>query len=84
MPPIEQRLASMADQYAEYLKRWAVTVERHAQAVAQLETYASEWRDASSQMRQETPERLHELETTIEQRVGQPEADAGGADSRAS
>ena len=66
VPPIEQRLASMADQYAEYLKRWAVTVERHAQAVAQLETYAREWKDASSQMRQETADRLHDLETTIE------------------
>ena len=66
VPPIEQRLASMADQYAEYLKRWAVTVERHAQAVAQLETYAKEWKDASSQMRHETAERLHDLEATIE------------------
>lgn len=66
VPPIEQRLASMADQYAEHLKRWAVTVERHTHAVAQLEEYASEWRDASSQMRQETADRLHELEGTIE------------------
>jgi hypothetical protein len=66
VPPIEQRLASMADQYAEHLKRWAVTVERHTQAVAQLEAYASEFRDASSQMRQETADRLHELESTIE------------------
>src|SRR6187455_225703 len=31
VPPIEQRLAAMADQYAEYLKRWAATVERHTQ-----------------------------------------------------
>lgn len=66
VPPIEQRLASMAEQYAEHLKRWAVTVERHTQAVAQLEAYASEFRDASSQMRQETADRLHELESTIE------------------
>jgi hypothetical protein len=66
VPPIEQRLASMAEQYAEHLKRWAVTVERHTHAVAQLEAYASEWRDASSQMRQETADRLHELESTIE------------------
>lgn len=66
IPPVEQRLASMADQYAEYLKRWAATVERHTQAVTQLEAYASEWRDASSQMRQETADRLHDLESTIE------------------
>ena len=35
-------------------------------AVTQLEAYASEWRDASSQMRQETADRLNELESTIE------------------
>ena len=66
VPPIEQRLAAMADQYAEYLKRWAATVERHTNAVAQLETYANEWKDASVRVRQETADRLHELETTIE------------------
>ena len=66
VPPIEQRLAAMADQYAEYLKRWAATVERHTQAVSQLEAYASEWKDASSRVRQETSDRLQELESTIE------------------
>jgi hypothetical protein len=66
VPPIEQRLAAMADQYAEYLKRWAATVERHTQAVAQLEAYASEWKDANSRVRQETADRLQDLESTIE------------------
>ena len=66
VPPVEQRLAAMADQYAEYLKRWAATVERHTQAVTQLETYAAEWREASSRVRQETADRLQDLETTIE------------------
>jgi hypothetical protein len=66
VPPVEQRLAAMADQYAEYLKRWAATVERHTLAVAQLEAYASEWKDASTRVRQETTDRLQELETTIE------------------
>lgn len=66
VPPVEQRLAAMADQYAEYLKRWAATVERHTHAVAQLEAYAAEWKDASTRVRQETADRLHELEGTIE------------------
>lgn len=66
VPPVEQRLAAMADQYAEYLKRWAATVERHTQAVAQLESYAAEWKDAGTRVRQETADRLHELEGTIE------------------
>ena len=66
IPPVEQRLAAMADQYAEYLKRWAATVERHTQAVTQLETYAAEWKDATTQVRQETADRLQDLETTIE------------------
>lgn len=66
VPPVEQRLATMADQYAEYLKRWAATVERHTQAVAQLEAYASEWKDASARVRQEAADRLQGLESTIE------------------
>jgi DNA anti-recombination protein RmuC len=56
----------MADQYAEYLKRWAATVERHTTAVSQLEAYASEWKDSSTRVRQETADRLQDLETTIE------------------
>jgi hypothetical protein len=66
VPPVEQRLAAMADQYAEYLKRWAATVERHTQAVSQLEAYAAEWKDATTHVRQETAERLQDLESTIE------------------
>ena len=49
-----------------YLQRWAATVERHTQAVAQLEAYAGEWKDASSRVRHEATERLQDLEATIE------------------
>jgi len=44
---VEQRLTGMADQYAENLKRWAITAERHSRTVTQLESYVSEWKDAS-------------------------------------
>ena len=64
--PIEQRLASMADEYAKYLNLWAGTVERHSRVVAQLEAYAGQWRDASRQMHEDTADRLQELVTTIE------------------
>ena len=64
--PIEQRLASMADEYAKYLNIWTVTVERHSRVVGQLEAYAGQWRDASRQMREDTADRLQELVTTIE------------------
>lgn len=64
--PIEQRLASMADDYAEHLKVWAVNVERHSRVVEELEAYAGQWRDASRQMREDTADRLQELVTTIE------------------
>ena len=64
--PIEQRLASMADEYAKYLSLWAVTVERHSRVVGQLEAYAGQWRDASRQMHENTADRLQELVTTIE------------------
>jgi len=66
VPPVEQRLASMADEYAKYLQLWAVTVERQALVVGQLEDYAGQWRDASRQMREDTADRLQELVTTIE------------------
>jgi hypothetical protein len=64
--PIEQRLASMADEYANYLKVCAVTVERHSRVVGELEAYAGQWRDASRQIREDTADRLQELVTTVE------------------
>jgi hypothetical protein len=64
--PVEQRLVSMADEYAKHLHLWAVTVERHALVVSQLEDYAGQWRDASRRMREDTADRLQELVTTIE------------------
>ena len=64
--PIEPRLASMADEYAMYLKACAVTVERHSRIVGELEAYAGQWRDASRQMREDTADRLQQLVTTVE------------------
>jgi hypothetical protein len=63
---VEQRLAGMADQYAENLKRWAVTAERHSRTVTQLESYVAEWKDANSRIQQDTFQRLRELETVIQ------------------
>ena len=63
---VEQRLTVMADQYAENLKRWAITAERHSRTVTQLESYVSEWKDANSRIQQDTFQRLRELETTIQ------------------
>ena len=63
---VEQRLAGMADQYAENLKRWAVTADRHSRTVTQLESYVGEWREANSRIQQDTFQRLRELETIIQ------------------
>ena len=63
---VEQRLAGMADQYADNLKRWAVTAERHSRTVTQLESYVAEWKDANSRIQQDTFQRLRELETVIQ------------------
>ena len=63
---VEQRLAGMADQYAENLKRWSVTAERHSRSVTQLESYVGEWKDANSRIQQDTFQRLRELETIIQ------------------
>lgn len=64
--PVEQRLAGMADQYAENLKRWAVTAEHNSRTVTQLESYVSEWKDANSRMQQDMFQRLRELETIVQ------------------
>jgi len=63
---VEQRLAGISDQYAENLKRWAVTAERHSRSVTQLESYVGEWKDANSRIQQDTFQRLRELETIIQ------------------
>lgn len=63
---VEQRLAGMADQYAENLKRWAVTAERHSRTVTQLESYVGEWREANGRIQQDTFQRLREFETIIQ------------------
>jgi hypothetical protein len=63
---VEQRLAGMADQYAENLKRWAVTAERHSRTVTHLESYVSDWKDANSRIQEDTFRRLRELETIIQ------------------
>lgn len=65
VPPAEQRLLGMADQYAEYLQQWATTVERHARAVSQLEAHLSEWEGASSRVQEDASHRLQDLEAII-------------------
>jgi hypothetical protein len=64
--PLEQRLSAMADDYAEYLKRWAHTVDRHTRAVSQLEAYISEWKDAGTHVQEDSVHRLKDLEVIIE------------------
>lgn len=48
--PVEQRLSKIADEYAEYLKRWANTVERHTGAVAQIEEPVKELRGQAASL----------------------------------
>ena len=64
--PLEQRLSVMADEYADYLKKWTHTVERHTRAVTELEGYIGEWKDASSRLHDDSAQRLDELQGRIE------------------
>src|SRR5215831_12494964 len=57
--------SALAEQYAESLKRWVNTVERHARAVTQLETHIKEWKDAGDRVQQDTSDRLKDLEGII-------------------
>src|SRR5262249_13158247 len=53
-------------QYAESLKRWTHTVERHARAVTQLESHINEWKDAGNRVEQDASHRLRDLEEVIQ------------------
>ena len=64
--PIEQRLARMADGYAQHLQQWVSTAERHRLAVAELESYVHEWNEASNRAHQDTARRLQELQSAIQ------------------
>lgn len=64
--PTEERLSGIADQYAESLKRWTNTVERHARAITQLETHIKEWKDAGHRVQEDASQRLNGLEAVIQ------------------
>src|SRR5262245_60857754 len=64
--PVEERLSGIADQYAESLKRWASTVERHARAITQLEAHLAEWKDAGNRVQEDASHRLSDLEASVQ------------------
>jgi hypothetical protein len=70
VPADVRRLSALSDEYAEHLKQWANTVERHTRAVAQLETYVEEWKDAGGRVRQDASERLNALDTAVSREWG--------------
>jgi hypothetical protein len=67
--PLEQRLSTMADEYAEHLKRWANTVDRHTHAVAQLEAHIGEWKEANAHVHDDAAPQLKNLEVLIEREL---------------
>ena len=66
-PSLERRLAALTDIGAEILRRWAATANRHAAAVAQLETHLQELSGAGAQLHKDTEQRLADLEKIIQQ-----------------
>ena len=63
--PADQRSPGLTDHSADYLKRWAVTVERHARAVSLLESHLRESNGSSSRVQEDASGELQDLETII-------------------
>jgi hypothetical protein len=66
-PSLERRLAALTDIGAEILRRWAATSNRHAAAVAQLETHVEALSGAGAQLHHDAEQRLADLEKIIQQ-----------------
>jgi len=66
-PSLERRLAALTDIGAEILRRWAATANRHAAAVAQLETHLQELSGTGEALHKDTERRLADLEKIIQQ-----------------
>lgn len=58
-------MSALADEYAEHLKQWAHTVDRHTHAVQQLEAYVAEWKDAGGRVQRDASERLDALGSIV-------------------
>jgi hypothetical protein len=66
LQPMERRLSQLTDQCAEILDRWAVTGERHAQVVNELETRLTEWNNTEARLQQDASQRIQHLGRIIE------------------
>ena len=64
--PVEDRLATIADQYDAYLKRWALAIEWHGRAVTQLESHVTQWKDATTRVQEDAADRLQRLEGAVD------------------
>jgi len=65
--PLEERLVTLTEFGAAILKRWAVTADRHAAAVSQFEAHLRALGDTGAQLQEDTSQRLHHLESIIQQ-----------------
>jgi hypothetical protein len=63
---LEQRLTELTDRYAEILRRWTETDQRHAHALNEVEERLREWGAIEGRLQQDSIQRLRELEHTIE------------------
>jgi hypothetical protein len=71
LSPVEGRLSLLADECAEIVRRWNVTSERHAQAVARFEAHINEWSEAGSRLQEDASHRIQELQRLIHQEWGE-------------
>jgi hypothetical protein len=67
LPPMESRLSQLTEQCAEIVGRWAVTGERQAQAVGELEQQVTIWNSREVRAGHDASARMQELRDIIEQ-----------------
>jgi DNA anti-recombination protein RmuC len=67
-PPhaVEQHLAHLAERCSDIVKQWAATSERHALAVADLESKLNDWNDVAARLQRDATWRFQDLERLIE------------------
>src|SRR5262252_5166009 len=64
--PVEQQLVDLAERCSDIVKQWASTSERHAHAVAELESKLNDWNDAATRLQRDATGRFQDLERLIE------------------
>ena len=63
--PMEEQLRELTDRCAEIINRWDLTSERHARAIADVESKLQHWNTIEHRLEEESAQRVRELSEVI-------------------